>query len=72
MDFNRVKFDHIDKDATCILKKSRKDGEGPMFEIEKSVEKIKLRALLCCWKVITYKRMENICRRHCEETSEHG
>ena len=44
VNFNREKIEQTHKDVTCALSKATEEVEGPMIEIEKSVEKIKLRA----------------------------
>ena len=56
LNFNRAKMKQIDKDVIPFLRKDRQDVEGPMFEIETSVEKRKLRALIACWKAITHEK----------------
>ena len=48
VNFTRAKIKQIDKNIMCVLRKARKDLEGPTIEIEKSAEKRKMRGLIAC------------------------
>ena len=50
--FNREKIEQIDNDITYVLRKDKKEVEGPIIETQKSAWKRKLRSLIACWKEI--------------------
>ena len=50
--FNREKIEQIDNDITYVLRKDKKEVEGPIIETQKSAWKRKLGSLIACWKAI--------------------